>query len=82
MDEKSASIDDDPESNHKGKNSSKSQKQSNIQRSLPAYARVKQSRVPNAYDKTALRLEVSKERSSYEEQRMINHVCRLEILLK
>ncbi|XP_023336784.1 adapter molecule Crk isoform X2 [Eurytemora carolleeae] len=30
----------------------------NIQRSLPAYARVKQSRVPNAYDKTALRLEV------------------------
>ena len=28
------------------------------QRSLPAYARVKQSRVPNAYDKTALRLEV------------------------
>jgi len=31
---------------------------SNIQRSLPAYARVKQSRVPNAYDKTALRLEV------------------------
>ena len=30
-----------------------------LQRSLPAYARVKQSRVPNAYDKTALRLEVS-----------------------
>jgi len=29
-----------------------------VQRSLPAYARVKQSRVPNAYDKTALRLEV------------------------
>jgi len=29
-----------------------------MQRSLPAYARVKQSRVPNAYDKTALRLEV------------------------
>ena len=29
-----------------------------FQRSLPAYARVKQSRVPNAYDKTALRLEV------------------------
>ena len=29
-----------------------------LQRSLPAYARVKQSRVPNAYDKTALRLEV------------------------
>lgn len=33
-------------------------KPANIQRSLPAYARVKQSRVPNAYDKTALRLEV------------------------
>ena len=30
-----------------------------FQRSLPAYARVKQSRVPNAYDKTALRLEVT-----------------------
>lgn len=30
----------------------------NIQRKLPAYARVKQARVPNAYDKTALRLEV------------------------
>lgn len=59
VDEKSAnSLDDDSDSNHKGKNSSKSQKQSNIQRSLPAYARVKQSRVPNAYDKTALRLEV------------------------
>jgi hypothetical protein len=29
-----------------------------LQRILPAYARVKQSRVPNAYDKTALRLEV------------------------
>ncbi|CAL4236502.1 unnamed protein product [Meganyctiphanes norvegica] len=29
-----------------------------IPRKLPAYARVKQSRVPNAYDKTALRLEV------------------------
>lgn len=28
------------------------------QRKLPAYARVKQARVPNAYDKTALRLEV------------------------
>lgn len=27
-------------------------------RKLPAYARVKQARVPNAYDKTALRLEV------------------------
>lgn len=32
---------------------------SNIQqRRLPAYARVKQARVPNAYDKTALKLEV------------------------
>ena len=30
----------------------------NSQRKLPAYARVKQARVPNAYDKTALRLEV------------------------
>ena len=29
-----------------------------FQRKLPAYARVKQPRVPNAYDKTALRLEV------------------------
>ncbi|XP_050730512.1 adapter molecule Crk-like isoform X2 [Eriocheir sinensis] len=29
-----------------------------LQRKLPAYARVKQARVPNAYDKTALRLEV------------------------
>ena len=29
-----------------------------LQRQLPAYARVKQARVPNAYDRTALRLEV------------------------
>ncbi len=29
-----------------------------FQRQLPAFARVKQARVPNAYDKTALRLEV------------------------
>ena len=29
-----------------------------FQRKLPAYARVKQARVPNAYDKTALRLDV------------------------
>ena len=29
-----------------------------MQRKLPAYARVKQARVPNAYDRTALRLEV------------------------
>lgn len=38
-------------------NSHKS-RHTNIQRKLPAYARVKQSRVPNAYDRTALRLEV------------------------
>jgi len=30
----------------------------NVQRQLPAFARVKQARVPNAYDRTALRLEV------------------------
>lgn len=29
-----------------------------LQRKLPAYARVKQARVPNAYDRTALKLEV------------------------
>lgn len=29
-----------------------------MQRKLPAYARVKQARVPNAYDKTALKLEI------------------------
>ena len=29
-----------------------------LQRKLPAYAIVKQARVPNAYDKTALKLEV------------------------
>lgn len=29
-----------------------------LQRKLPALARVKQARVPNAYDRTALRLEV------------------------
>lgn len=33
-------------------------KRTNIQRKLPALARVKQARVPNAYDKTALKLEV------------------------
>ena len=32
-----------------------------LQRSLPAYARVKQARVPNAYDPKALRLEVSRQ---------------------
>ena len=32
--------------------------QTQFQRKLPAYARVKQTRVPSAYDKTALRLEV------------------------
>jgi len=30
----------------------------NVQRKLPAHARVKLARVPNAYDRTALRLEV------------------------
>ncbi|CAH0731465.1 unnamed protein product, partial [Brenthis ino] len=33
------------------------QKGTNMQRSLPALARVRQSRVPNAYDKTALKLQ-------------------------
>ncbi|XP_017056797.1 adapter molecule Crk [Drosophila ficusphila] len=33
-------------------------KRTDLNRKLPAYARVKQSRVPNAYDKTALKLEV------------------------
>ncbi|CRK91464.1 CLUMA_CG005131, isoform A [Clunio marinus] len=33
-------------------------KKTNLNRKLPAYARVKQARVPNAYDKTALKLEV------------------------
>jgi len=33
-------------------------KKSDLNRSLPAFARVKQARVPNAYDKTALKLEV------------------------
>lgn len=33
-------------------------KKSNLNRKLPAHARVKQARVPNAYDKTALKLEV------------------------
>uniref|UniRef100_A0A1B6D8E3 Adapter molecule Crk n=1 Tax=Clastoptera arizonana TaxID=38151 RepID=A0A1B6D8E3_9HEMI len=33
-------------------------RRTNIQRKLPAYARVKQGRVPNAYDKTALKLEI------------------------
>ncbi|CAH4032798.1 unnamed protein product [Pieris brassicae] len=35
----------------------KQQKGSNMQRTLPALARVRQSRVPNAYDKTALKLQ-------------------------
>jgi len=34
-------------------------RQSSNQRTLPAFARVKQARVPNAYDKTALKLEVN-----------------------
>ncbi|CAO1426809.1 unnamed protein product [Diamesa hyperborea] len=33
-------------------------KKTNLNRKLPAYARVKQARVPNAYDKTALKLEI------------------------
>ncbi|XP_013148862.1 PREDICTED: adapter molecule Crk isoform X2 [Papilio polytes] len=33
------------------------QQRTNMQRSLPALARVRQTRVPNAYDKTALKLE-------------------------
>ncbi|XP_034939280.1 adapter molecule Crk [Chelonus insularis] len=33
-------------------------RRSNIQRTLPAFAKVKQARVPNAYDKTALKLEI------------------------
>lgn len=33
-------------------------KRANMQRKLPAMARVKQARVPNAYDKTALKLEI------------------------
>ncbi|XP_073990443.1 crk proto-oncogene, adaptor protein [Rhodnius prolixus] len=33
-------------------------RRSNVQRKLPALAKVKQARVPNAYDKTALKLEV------------------------
>ncbi|CAB0041679.1 unnamed protein product [Trichogramma brassicae] len=33
-------------------------RRANIQRTLPAFAKVKQARVPNAYDKTALKLEV------------------------
>lgn len=33
-------------------------RRTNVQRKLPAYAKVKQARVPNAYDQTALKLEV------------------------
>ncbi|XP_014283419.1 adapter molecule Crk isoform X2 [Halyomorpha halys] len=33
-------------------------RRSNVQRKLPALAKVKQARVPNAYDKTALKLEI------------------------
>uniref|UniRef100_A0A5S6R5D6 Adapter molecule Crk n=1 Tax=Trichuris muris TaxID=70415 RepID=A0A5S6R5D6_TRIMR len=36
----------------------KSRSNPSIQRKLPAYARVKQARIPNAYDKSALRLQV------------------------
>lgn len=49
--------------NTTGKSSSHHQsdntlKKSNLNRKLPALAKVKQARVPNAYDKTALKLEV------------------------
>jgi len=44
--------------NHHQGQDTKPRQVTSVQRSLPAYARVKQSRVPNAYDKTALRLEV------------------------
>uniref|UniRef100_A0A0K8U2F3 Adapter molecule Crk n=1 Tax=Bactrocera latifrons TaxID=174628 RepID=A0A0K8U2F3_BACLA len=37
---------------------SNSLKRSDLNRKLPAFARVKQARVPNAYDKTALKLEI------------------------
>lgn len=33
-------------------------RRTNLNRKLPAFARVKQARVPNAYDKTALKLEI------------------------
>ncbi|KAL5285216.1 CRKL.2 family protein [Megaselia abdita] len=39
-------------------NSSNSLSKPDLNRQLPAFARVKQARVPNAYDKTALKLEV------------------------
>ncbi|CAH2099011.1 unnamed protein product [Euphydryas editha] len=38
-------------------NNKQPQKGTNMQRTLPALARVRQSRVPNAYDKTALKLQ-------------------------
>jgi len=58
-----AKVDDNPTPNTGSNGTSNhtdnsKQKHQSMQRSLPAYARVKQSRVPNAYDKTALRLEV------------------------
>jgi len=58
-----AKVDDTPPPNTGSNGTSNhtdnsKQKHQSMQRSLPAYARVKQSRVPNAYDKTALRLEV------------------------
>jgi len=46
-----------PVTNHTNSDTPKN-KLVNVQRQLPAYARVKQARVPNAYDRTALRLEV------------------------
>ncbi|XP_016978624.1 adapter molecule Crk isoform X2 [Drosophila rhopaloa] len=45
-------------SNFKGDESGTTLKRTDLNRKLPAYARVKQSRVPNAYDKTALKLEI------------------------
>jgi len=56
VDETSPTLNNGPAVNQQ--ESTPRQRHTNIQRSLPAYARVKQSRVPNAYDKTALRLEV------------------------
>jgi len=44
--------------NHTPNSETPKNKLVNVQRQLPAYARVKQARVPNAYDRTALRLEV------------------------
>jgi hypothetical protein len=45
----------------------KSEYAPNVQRKLPAMAKVKQQRIPNAYDKTALKLEVIQMRNEYSE---------------